>query len=186
MAPLFAGLFDHPQTQQGKVVPNPELVAWISLLKNILLALAALVTMALAVYGVRTWKRDLVGKEVYSAAKNLLKESHLIVRSTRELRSPIFEHERKVFTASEIAHTTAGERWRISESEAYRLKVQNFALSIKKFDEAQLELRVLVGSNAYLEFQSLGSLLTRSVILVNNYLSLKINPSQSYLIRPKF
>lgn len=151
-------------------MPAPELKEWVSLIKDGLLGLAALVTMILAIYGVRTWKRDLVGKEVYLAAKNLVKESHLAAKAARKLRQPISPYEKRSFTEKELKNTTENERWRLSEAEAYKKRISAFAREIERYDSAKLELRVLVGSKIYEGFLPFGSLLTEAINRVNHYL----------------
>ena len=94
---------------------DPDIKDWISIGKDLAVAAAAVVTVGLGIYGVRTWKRDLVGKEVYSAARALVKESHLAAKAARKLRAPICYEERKEFSADEIKNLTSSERWRISE-----------------------------------------------------------------------
>lgn len=153
-------------------MPDPEIKEWISLFKDILLGLTALVTMALAVYGVRAWKRDLVGKEVYSATRSLVKESHLLTRAARKLREPINSYERRSFSDKEVEHTTKNERWRLSEAAAYKYRVEVFAKEIERYEEARLDLRVLVGSKVYEGFMPFGALITDSINIVNGYLDL--------------
>lgn len=151
-------------------MPDPDLKEWVSLIKDGLLGLTALVTMVLAIYGVRTWKRDLVGKEVYSAAKNLVKVSHLVTKAAMKLRQPICSYEKRAFTEEEIKNTTENERWRLSEAEVYKNRMDIFAKEIERYESAKLELRVLVGSKTYEGFMPFGSLLTEAVNRVNDYL----------------
>jgi hypothetical protein len=151
-------------------LPNVELKEWVELIKDALLAIAALVTIFVGIYGVRTWKRDLVGKEVFSAAKELVRESHLICRAARKMREPIRTYERKSFTEEEIQNTTENERWRITEADAYRVRVEAFSKVLERYEATKLELRVLVGSKIYEGFLPLGTLLTESISLVNHYL----------------
>ena len=49
-------------------MPDPEFKEWVSLIKDGLLAIAALVTIGVGIYGARVWKMELIGKEVYAAA----------------------------------------------------------------------------------------------------------------------
>ena len=46
-----------------------ELKDWITLIKDGLLGVAALVTTVIAIYGVRMWRHELAGKEIYNATK---------------------------------------------------------------------------------------------------------------------
>lgn len=160
-------------------MPPQELKEWIAITKDILLSIGAIVTMALGLYGLRVWKRDLVGKEVYSAAKTLVKESHLISNASRKLREPILTYERKSFCDEEIRNTTENERWRISEADAYIEKINNFAEELKRYEAAKLELRVLVGSKIYEGFLPFGAALTESINRVNAYLDIIRDYSKS-------
>lgn len=153
-------------------MPSQELAQWVSLIKDILLGIAALVTMALGIYGVRTWKRDLVGKEVYFSAKELVKESHIIHRASGKLRDPIASYERKEFTKEELENTTENERWRLSEAEAYRSRISDFSIKMDKFQEAKLNLRVLIGSKVFESFLPFDNLITRNISLINDYLDI--------------
>ena len=90
-------------------MPPAELKEWIMLIKDGLLGVAALVTTIIAIYGARMWKRELAGKEIYSATKALVKESHLLSKAVIKARMPIQDYERKMFTEEEVKHTTKNE-----------------------------------------------------------------------------
>lgn len=153
-------------------MPDPELKEWISLLKDTLLGLAALMTIFVGLYGVRTWKRDLVGKEAYAASKNLVKESHLVCKGARTLRQPLWPYEKLQFTAEETEQTTKNERWRLSEIEGYKTRIKKFAEEIKCYESAKLDLRVLIGSKVYEGFLPFDRFLIESIERVNTYLDL--------------
>ncbi|MBB3169008.1 hypothetical protein [Simiduia aestuariiviva] len=161
-------------------MPDPELKEWIALLKDALLGLAAIVTIFVGVYGVRAWKRDLVGKEVYAAARKLVKESHLVCRAARTLRQPLWAYDKRQFTDEEIEHTTESERWRLSEAEGYKAKIEKFAEELKRYESAKLDLRVLVGSKIYEGFLPFGRSLAESIERVNAYLDLLQDFSNTY------
>lgn len=162
-------------------LPDQALMEWISLIKDALLGIAAIVTMFVAIYGLRAWKRDLVGKEVYAAARVLVKESHLACKAAHKLRQPLWSYEKRQFTEDEIKHTTENERWRISEAEGYKEKVGKFSEELKRYESAKLELRVLVGSKVYEGFLPFGKHLTETIDLVNDYLELLQDYTQTYL-----
>ncbi len=151
---------------------SPEIKDWISAGKDVSVGVAALVTMFLAIYGVRTWKRDLVGKEVYSAARLLVKESHLAAKAARKLRSPIRDEERKEFSETEIKNLTACERWRVSEASAYENRKKEFGLQIDQYESAKLDLRVLAGSRIYEGYLQFGAALTECIHRTNNYVEI--------------
>lgn len=135
-------------------MPSPELIAWITLAKESLLGLAALVAIGIGIYGIRAWKRDLVGKEVYTGAKNLVKESHLVSRAALMLREPLHPNEKRRFTNEEIFHTTELERWCIPEIDGYKLRISEFSTVQESYRLAKLDLRVLIGSKIYEGFNN--------------------------------
>lgn len=151
-------------------MPPAELREWIVLIKDSLLGIAALVTTVIAIYGVRMWKRELAGKEIYAATKNLVKESHLLSKATTKARTPIQDYERKVFSAEEVKHLTKNERWRLSEADAYKKRIDDLSVAIDRYQSSLLDVRVLVGSKVHLDFLPLGHLVTEVVHRVGNYI----------------
>ncbi|MBX8517773.1 hypothetical protein K5D69_24140 [Pseudomonas cichorii] len=151
---------------------DPDVKDWISVAKDLVVATAAVVTMVLGIYGVRTWKRDLVGKEVYSAARALVKESHLASKAARKLRTPIRDDERKEFSEDEIKNLTGREKWRISEASAYEMRKVEFSRQLDQYDQAKLDLRVLTGSRVYEGFLPFDRNLTECICRVSSYIDL--------------
>ncbi|MGE6361971.1 hypothetical protein Q6344_14060 [Psychrobacter cibarius] len=153
-------------------MPSPELIAWITLFKEVLLGLAALFAISIGVYGIRAWKRDLVGKEVYIATKKLVRESHLLSKSAISLRNPIYISEKLHFTQEDILHSTEIERWSKSESKAYNIRIDKFVDAKESYSSAKLDLRVLVGSKVYEGFLPFDHLIGESLNRVLAYLEL--------------
>lgn len=162
-------------------MPPLELKEWIPLIKDCLLGIAALVTTVIAIYGARVWKRELAGKEIYAATKNLVKESHLLSRATTKARLPIQDYERIAFSTEEIKHSTKNERWRLSEADAYRKRIDDLSLAVDRYQSALLEVRVLVGSKVYLGFLPFGSLVTDVIHRIGNYIVVIQDYSQTVL-----
>lgn len=162
-------------------MPPAELKEWIPLIKDALLAIAALVTTAIAIYGARMWKRELAGKEIYAATKNLVKESHLLSKALRKARTPIEDYERKTFSAEEIKNTTKNERWRLSEADAYKKRIDELSVAIDSYQSALLDVRVLVGSKVYLGFLPFGKLVSEVINRIGNYISVVQDYSQNAL-----
>lgn len=162
-------------------MPPAELKEWIPLIKDALLGVAALVTTVIAIYGARMWKRELAGKEIYAATKSLVKESHLLSKAANRARGPIQDYERKVFSAEEVKNTTKNERWRLSEAEAYKKRIDEFSVAIDRYQSALLDVRVLVGSKVYLGFLPFGQLITEVVHRIGNYITVIQDYSQTAL-----
>lgn len=162
-------------------MPPAEIKEWIPLIKDALLAIAALVTTVIAISGARMWKRELAGKEIYSATKNLVKESHLLSKALRKARTPIEDYERKTFSAEEIKNTTKNERWRLSEADAYKKRIDELSVAIDSYQSALLDVRVLVGSKVYLGFLPFGKLVSEVINRIRNYISVVQDYSQNVL-----
>lgn len=162
-------------------MPPVELKEWITLIKDGLLGVAALVTTVIAIYGVRMWKREMAGKEIYAATKTLVKESHMLYKATNRARSPIQDYERKVFSAAEVKYTTENERWRLSEADAYKKRMDDLSVAIERYQSALLEVRVLIGSKVYLGFLPFGKLITDVVHRIGNYIAVMQDYTQVVL-----
>lgn len=133
---------------------NPTLVgAYVSIARDVVVTIAAVITASIAIYGLRVWKRDLVGKESYEAAKALVYHSHALARASSKMRYPIRDHERTVFSKEEIENTTEGERWRMSEAAAFRNRLKEYSDVYLAFYEALMNFRVIAGSQVYRAFQ---------------------------------
>jgi hypothetical protein len=162
-------------------MPPVELKEWIPLIKDALLGVAALVTTVIAIYGARMWKRELAGKEIYAATKSLVKESHLLSKAATRARGPIQDYERKVFSEDDVKNTTKNERWRLSEAEAYKKRMDDLSVAIDRYQSALLDVRVLVGSKVYLGFLPFGQLITEVVHRIGNYITVIQDYSQTVL-----
>lgn len=149
-----------------------EIKDFVTLIKDGLLGLAALVTTFIAIYGIRMWRHELAGKEIYNATQELVKESHLLLRATTRVRRPVQDYERKVFTDEEMKLTTTNERWRISEYEAISKRMDDYSKVNERFRNALLDLRVLSGSKVFLLFLPFQEHLAEALRRVNNYLDL--------------
>lgn len=162
-------------------MPPAELKEWVMLIKDCLLGLAALVTTIIAIYGARMWKRELAGKEIYAATKVLLKESHLLSKATLKARMPIQEYERKVFTKEEVKLITINERWRLSEADAYKKRIDNLSITIDNYQSALLDVRVLIGSKVHFGFLPFGRLITEVIYKIGNYIAVIQDSSRTLL-----
>lgn len=163
-------------------MPSQELIAWITLSKEILLGLAALVAIVIGIYGIRAWKRDLVGKEAYIATKRLVKQSHLISKTAVDLRNPINLSEKRHFTQYDVLHSTELERWSRNESKVYNLRIDKFIDVLESYTLAKLDLRILIGSKVYEDFLPFDRLITESLKRVIAYLEL-IHDDQNSVLR---
>jgi hypothetical protein len=151
------------------------------IVKDAVIAVAAMVTAGVAVYGVRVWKRDLVGKELYEVTKSLVYQSHTATRACSKLLFPMSASEARVFTSEEVEHTTVGERWRLSESHAYRARLIAYSECLEKFSDSLLKARVVMGAKVYSAFLPFQRALRQPIDTINFYLSQLQDPSSCLL-----
>lgn len=164
---------------------NPVLVGtYVTIARDVVVTIAAVITASIAIYGLRIWKRDLVGKESYEAAKTLVFHSHATVRALLKLRLPIGDHERMMLTKEQIEHTTESERWRLTEAAAYRVKLKDFMEVYSGFREALLNMRVIAGSQVFLAFQPFQKAIRSNLDKLYAYLVLLEDFSVSYIGEP--
>jgi len=147
------------------------LAVYVSVVKDGVIALAAVVTAGIALYGLRVWKRDLVGKEVYEVMKELVYQSHSVSKAARSSIYPLAASEARVFTDQERIHTTEIERIFLSESDAYLARLETYVKSFQDFRDALLRARVLLGSKVLNAYNPYEKTLIKPVQLINEYLA---------------
>ena len=64
-----------------EIFPSPAFKECVSVAKDIILALSALFTVGLGVYGLKKWMHEHRGKEAFTLIKSLIKESHRMNRA---------------------------------------------------------------------------------------------------------
>lgn len=163
------------------IVPAPELKEWVSLIKDVLVGLAAIFTIGLGVYGLKQWKHEHRGKEAFSLVKQLIKESHKMVRACTVLRCRVNEMERLAFDANECKLLTKSERWKVSEKEVFDKRFDKFREAEASYREALLDARAVLGSHIYAVFLDFGKHLTANVVAVNGYLDSVLSESFLYI-----
>lgn len=149
-----------------------ETQIWLSVVKDAVVAVAATVTALVAAAGFRAWKVELVGREKFHAAKELVACSHQLWRVCSALRREVAPHEERHFYAKEIEVTTARERWMLSEWEVYSKRIQAVGDEYNQYRAALLSARVVLGSWVYEAFLPFDKKVTESLNKVNEYLSL--------------
>jgi hypothetical protein len=108
-----------------------------------------------------------------------VRESHLLSKAANRARNPIHDYERKAFSEEEVKNTTKNERWRLSEAEAYKKRLDELSVAIDRYQSALLDARVLVGSKVYLGFLPFGQLVTEVIHKIGNYIAVIQDYSQT-------
>jgi hypothetical protein len=153
-----------------------ELQLYVSIVKDCLLAVAALTTSLVAIYGVATWRREHTWNEKFSAARGVVLASHKLTRVISHIRRPVWFGERMTLTRDVVANTTTNEQWRISESSIFQKRIEELEVALDGFSKALIEARVVFGSSvlkAYLPLQEaiseLVTAISQHVVLIRDY-----------------
>ena len=153
-----------------EIFPSPAFKEWVSVAKDIILALSALFTVGLGVYGLKKWMHEHRGKEAFTLIKSLIKESHRMNRACSTLRERVRSSERRIFSHSERQNFTNNEIWKITEKEAFDRRFEAFISADSSYRDALLDARAALGSHIYGAFLDFGKHITKNVVSVNQYL----------------
>jgi len=119
----------------------------ITIIKDVIVSIAAVTTVGLAIYGVRSFSRDLKAKAEFKVARHLL-------RSTYKLRDAISAARAPFISASEFPEGYGGTLTRESDQEkaeayhhVYRNRWEPIWEAVQGFDADALEAEAIWGSN---------------------------------------
>lgn len=119
----------------------------VTIVKDIILSIAAVFTVGIAVYGIRSWSRELRGKTSFEVARQLLKSAY-------KLRDAISSARARFISAGEfpegygkaLAHQSSKE-----EAEAfhnvYKNRWEPIWDALQEFDAATLEAEAIWGGS---------------------------------------
>ena len=134
----------------------------VSIIKDVLVALTAIVVAGGAIYGLRTWKRELTGKAKFDVARNVMFYSFKLNEDFKYARSPFTN-------ADEMAARLKGENESPDKAHwldvwyARNIRLQPAYEDIRKMQEAAWEAEIVLGDEA-------GKLVSESVILLRKSL----------------
>jgi len=144
----------------------------LAIAKDIFLVVGTITTMSLGLYGLKVWKRDLVGKETYAVIRELIKHLHKVSKAANRARGKVHRYEHVLMEPEQAKHFTENEQWRLAEAAVYKERVVDLGKSLVLFEDALLEARILLGSSinaATLVFQAN---ISQTISRVNDYLDL--------------
>lgn len=118
---------------------------WMPIIKDIILSLSAMITVILAVYGIKSWRRELAGKTRFDIARRLL-------QATYRIREEFWGVRSRFITAAEFPSSYSGMSGKNSNQEnyeaffhVYKNRLEPLKDAIQEFDVAALEAEVLWG-----------------------------------------
>lgn len=120
----------------------PEII---TLIKDILLGLAAITTASVAVYGVRNWSRELMGKAEFETARNLMRATYRLRDELAACRSPFVRgHEYPYGYLTKMGEPTPEEHER-AWTQVLHKRWEPVLCAIPDFDTFTLEAEALWG-----------------------------------------
>ncbi|MFJ1470185.1 hypothetical protein [Massilia orientalis] len=144
----------------------------LAVVKDIVVVLGTLTTMSLGLYGLKVWKRDLVGKETYAVIRNVIKQLHKVSKAAGRARRKVHLHEHVRMAPEEAKHFTANEQWRLAEAAVYSARLDDLGASIAALDDSILEARILLGSSIHATTLVFHGAVREAIGRVNDYLDL--------------
>jgi len=123
-----------------------ETAQLVAISKDIILGLAAISTAGVAVYGVKSWKRELTGKTEFDAANRMLQALYKVRDNFFYVRCPLI-------LAGEFPPDFYDERKNSNQKEAegyayaYRNRWEFLGKALQEFDACALESEALWGND---------------------------------------
>lgn len=140
--------------------------------KDIVIILGTVTTMSLGLYGLKVWKRDLVGKETYAVIRDLIKQLRKVSKVAGRTRSKVHLYEHVRMAPDEAIHFTANEQWLLAEAAVYHARLDELGASLASLDDSMLEARILLGSSIHATTLVFKATVREAIGLVNDYLDL--------------
>jgi len=117
----------------------------VSIARDIIVALAAIVTGCVAVYGINSWRRETTGKAKFEAAKALLVAGYKVRNEIRSARSPLivageFSPDFPLGEGSEA-------RYR-AYAHVYSNRWAPVKVALESFDSPVVDAEAVLGTNA--------------------------------------
>ncbi|MDD2540341.1 MAG: hypothetical protein PHH28_04770 [Desulfuromonadaceae bacterium] len=120
--------------------------AWVSIGKDVILSISAIVSVSLAIYGLKSWQRELAGKTRFEAARRLLLAVYKIREEFWTARNPFIP-------AAEFPSGWTGSYNRSTEEEfqanlhVYKHRWEQLMATIQDLEASSLEAEVLWGQH---------------------------------------
>ena len=116
---------------------NPTL-GWIEIVKDLVVALSAVTTVAIAVIGLNIWKRQLTSKTKFEIARKFLESIYKVRDALEDLRSPFMSSQETQEAIDEAQQFTEEEKKNLTHNQQISL---TFNKRWKPVYDARQELR---------------------------------------------
>jgi hypothetical protein len=147
---------------------------WISIIKDIVTALAAATGGIIAVLGLRVWRKQLRGKTDYELARRCLRCVYRVRDSIRIIRNPVQGSDEVVQALKEIAQSSqvtrhVDETLKIQQT-VYNLRWQKMNEALSDLQVELLEAEVSWGTNAVVVVEPLHKCVRKLALATSRHL----------------
>jgi len=117
-----------------------------SIIKDVIVSIAAIVTASIAVFGITSWRRELKGKSDFDAARRLMKSTYMLRDSISAARDPLISgYEFPEDYEGALGETTAEDKAK-AYFHVFNNRWKPIIEALQEFDTAALEAEAIWGA----------------------------------------
>lgn len=151
---------------------------WMTVTKDAILTIGALVGMVVAILGLSTWRRQLKGGAEYDLTRRLLKRTYQLREAVASVRFPIMHRLEMEGGEDDEPKLSAAERKHMGLAHAYQARWNKLAEAHDNLQTELLEAEVLWGATARSQYDPLFALEKELFAEIQLYVALH-DPSES-------
>jgi hypothetical protein len=153
-------------------MPFSSVAAEVSVLKDIVLTVGAVVAAIVAVSGLSTWKRQLKGETEYELTRRLLKHTYSLREAIKTVRYPSLQVPEVPLIGPDGRELSREQRRHMGLVKAYETRWEKVTEARDNLQTEMLEAEVLWGANVNAQFEALFKLQGELLAEIRAYLSL--------------
>jgi hypothetical protein len=149
---------------------------WVSVLKDAILAIAAIIGSIVAILGLSTWKRQLYGQSEYDLAKRLLKSIYLFREVINNARHPFMQYSATPdLPKDQLDQLSKEEKEWYARAQAFEKRWEPVANARAELDTSVLESEVFWGNEVKDKVAKLRQLQAELLVAIEEHLE-RTNP----------
>jgi hypothetical protein len=160
-------------------------VDWISVVKDLLVALAAATTATVAVLGLNKWSTELRGRTRFEVSRGLMLATYRLRDELHSCRSPFVRGEEFPPEYKGPTKSTAEEE-RDAWAHVYRSRWKPVWEALQEYDSRALETETLWGNSIRQKTDALRQCVVEMNVAIEAYLTDKYNRGEDFRSDPNF
>ena len=154
-------------------------VEWINVVRDSLVALAAIATVIVAVRGLNTWSTELRGRSRFEASRGMMLATYRLRDAVRSCRSPLVRGDEFPPGYKGPTKSTAEEE-RDAWAHIYQSRWRPVWDAIQEYDSRALETEALWGNSIRQKTDALRECVTEVSVAIDAYLADKYNQGEDF------